>query len=100
MARVASPREAPGARLNESVTTGNCPWGLTARDALPDCIRTKVESGTGVPLVVAVAAFAVGAPEFAIVLAGRTYTSFIASGVLAKVGRTSNTTWTWFTCVK
>ena len=23
---VASPSETPGARLNESVTTGNCPW--------------------------------------------------------------------------
>src|SRR5271154_4503062 len=99
MARVASPREAPGARLNESVTTGNCPWWLTARGAFVDCIRTKVESGTGGPLVVAVAAFAVGAPELGIVLLGRTYTSFLASGVSAKLGRTSSTTWYWFNCV-
>src|SRR5271166_6372468 len=86
IALVASPKEAPGARLNESVTTGNCPWWLTARVALLDCIFMKVESGTGAPLVVAEAAFAVGAPEFGVVLAGRTYTSFIASGVLAKLG--------------
>src|ERR1039458_585568 len=99
MARVASPREAPGARLKESVTTGNCPWWLTARGVLVDCIFTKVESGTGAPLVAAVAAFAVGAPEFAMVLAGRMYTSFIASGVLAKFGITSSTTWYWFNCV-
>src|SRR6202041_3697684 len=100
MARVASPREAPGARLNESVTTGNCPWWLTARGALVVCDRTKVESGTGGPLVVAAAALAVGAPEAGVALLGRMYTSFIASGVLAKFGRTSSTTWYWFNCVK
>src|ERR1017187_9854732 len=93
MAFVASPREAPGARLNESVTTGNCPWWLTARGAFVVCIFTNVEIGTGGPLVVAAAAFAVGAPEFGVVLLGRMYTSFIASGVLAKFGMTSSTTW-------
>src|SRR5208282_5188492 len=92
MAFVASPNEAPGARLNDSVTTGNCPWWLTARGVLVVCIRTKVESGTGAPLVVDVAALAVGAPVVGAMLLGRTYTSFIASGVLAKFGRTSSTT--------
>src|SRR5208282_929113 len=100
IAFVASPREAPGARLNESVTTGNCPWWFTASGVFVDCIRTNVERGTGAPLVVDVAALADGAPEFAMVLAGRTYISFIASGVLAKFGRTSSTTWYWFNCVK
>src|SRR5580704_18061636 len=92
IARVASPSEAPGARLNESVTTGNCPWWLTASGAFVVFIRTKVEIGTGGPLVAAAAALAVGAPELGVVLLGRTYTSFIASGVLAKLGRTSSTT--------
>src|SRR5271169_957015 len=100
IAFVASPSEAPGARLNDSVTTGNWPWWLTARGVLVDCIFMKVESGTGGPLVAAVAAFAVGAPEFGVVLLGRTYTSFIASGDLAKLGMTSSTTWYWFNCVK
>src|SRR5580693_6523590 len=100
IAFVASPSDAPGARLNESVTTGNCPWWLTARGVFTDCIFMKVESGTGAPLVVGTAALAVGAPEFGVVLLGRTYTSLIASGLLAKFGRTSSTTWYWFNCVK
>jgi hypothetical protein len=34
-------------------------------------MRVKAEIGTGAPLVVAVAALAVGAPEFGVVLLGR-----------------------------
>ena len=30
----ASPSEAPGARLNDTVTTGNCPWWLIASGAV------------------------------------------------------------------
>ena len=36
MASVAAPSEAFGARLKEIVTTGNCPWWLTASGALVD----------------------------------------------------------------
>src|SRR5580693_10151555 len=100
MAFVASPSEAPGARLNDSVTTGHCPWWLTARVVFVVRILTKAESGTGAPLVVDVAALPVGAPVVGVMLLGRTYISFIASGVLAKFGRTSSTTWYWFNCVK
>src|ERR1700677_3887934 len=63
-------------------------------------MRVNVEIGTGVPLVDAAAALAVGAPELGGVLPAGTYTSFIASGVWAKLGRTSRTTWYWFNCVK
>jgi hypothetical protein len=64
--------------------------------ALVVCIRTKVERGTGGPLETAAAALAVSAPELGVVLLGPTYTSFIASGAVAKFGRTSSTPWYWF----
>ena len=42
----ASPSETPGARLKESVTTGNWPWWLTASGAVPVSMRVKALSGT------------------------------------------------------
>src|SRR5579859_4699682 len=63
MALVASPNEDPGARLNDRVTTGNCPWWFTASAVLTDCMRVNAEIGTGAPLVVTAAPLAVGAPS-------------------------------------
>src|SRR5579862_2157874 len=46
----ASPSEASGARLKESVTTGNWPWWLMVMGALVSSIFVKAESGTCPPL--------------------------------------------------
>ena len=49
IARTASPSEAPGARLKDTVTTGNCPWWLTESGVLDVWTRVKAPSGTGPP---------------------------------------------------
>src|SRR5205823_1374977 len=49
-ALTASPSEAFGARLNESVTTGNWPWWLTVIGAFISSTWLKAESGTWPPL--------------------------------------------------
>src|SRR5271165_2811416 len=54
-ALTASPSEASGARLNESVTTGNCPWWFTVMGALDVSMWVKALSGTCPPLGNAVA---------------------------------------------
>src|ERR1017187_2491530 len=38
-----------GARLKESVTTGNCPWWLTVMGTEVICTVVKAESGTWLP---------------------------------------------------
>ena len=40
IAFTASPSEASGARLNETSTTGNCPWWLTASGAV-SCLDVR-----------------------------------------------------------
>ena len=50
IALVALPSDSPGARLNEIVTTGNCPWWLMASRAGIVSKWLKVESGTCCPL--------------------------------------------------
>ena len=45
----ASPSDTPGARLNESVTTGNCPWWFTASGAGVVSMRVNWLIGTIVP---------------------------------------------------
>ena len=47
----AAPSEAPGARLKETVTTGNCPWWLTASGVVVSSTRVKAPSGTEPPVV-------------------------------------------------
>ena len=47
MALTASPSDAPGSRLNESVMAGNCPWWFTARGAPQRPKPASAESGTG-----------------------------------------------------
>src|SRR5580698_202185 len=56
IARVASPSDALGARLNEIVTTGNCPWWFTesAADRVSKCVN--VLSGTALPFTAVTAA--------------------------------------------
>jgi len=49
IARVAWPRDTPGARLNEIVTAGNWPWWLTDSGAAPVSSRVKVVRGTWLP---------------------------------------------------
>src|SRR5579863_8309425 len=49
IAVVASPSEAFGAKLNEIVTTGNCPWWLIARGAVVDSKCVNALSGTAAP---------------------------------------------------
>src|SRR5579859_143666 len=50
MAFVASPSDAPGARLKDKVTTGNCPWWLIA-SAVVRCSKwEKALNGTAEPL--------------------------------------------------
>src|ERR1019366_1950984 len=49
IASVASPREAPGARLKEIVTTGNCPWRLTDSGAFCASKWVKALRGTAPP---------------------------------------------------
>ena len=46
----ASPSDSPGARLNEIVTAGNCPWWLIASGAVVVATWTIALSGTGDPL--------------------------------------------------
>ena len=46
----ASPSEAPGARLKESVTTGNWPWWFTVMGAFISSTWVKAASGTCPPL--------------------------------------------------
>src|SRR5215469_2855936 len=46
MALTASPRAAPGAKLKETVTAGNCPWWLIARAVEPGSKRVKALRGT------------------------------------------------------
>src|ERR1700679_1117393 len=55
IALVASPRDAFGARVNDSVTTGNCPWWLTDSGAVLDSKCVKALSGTAAPFVLATA---------------------------------------------
>src|SRR5579859_3961582 len=50
MASMACPSEALGARLNERVTTGNCPWWFTVMGALISSKCVKAASGTWPPL--------------------------------------------------
>src|SRR5450755_4877599 len=52
---VASPSAAPGARLNDIVTAGNCPWWATASDVLvgPKC--ANADKGTCAPVEAGVA---------------------------------------------
>ena len=45
----ASPSDVPGARLNETVTTGNCPWWLMASGALAVSMVVNAPSGTAPP---------------------------------------------------
>src|ERR1022692_4207701 len=54
-ALTASPSEASGARLNESVTTGNWPWWFTVIGALDVSTCVKALSGTCPPFGNAVA---------------------------------------------
>ena len=65
IALVASPREAPGARLKEIVTTGNWPWWLMESGALADSKCVNVPSGTAAPLI-AVTAEGVAEPDVAV----------------------------------
>ena len=55
-AATAAPRAAPGARLNDSVTAGNCPWREITSGAVVGYARIMVSSGTatGCPAVVPV----------------------------------------------
>ena len=46
----ASPSEAPGARLKESVTTGNWPWWFTVMGTAFSSTRLKALSGTWPPV--------------------------------------------------
>ena len=46
MMLTASPSAAPGARLKESVTEGNCSWCAIASGAVVRVIWAKAESGT------------------------------------------------------
>ena len=48
-AETASPSETPGARLNDSVTTGNWPWWLIESGAVVSVTRVTVRSGTAPP---------------------------------------------------
>jgi hypothetical protein len=51
IAFVAAPRDAPGARLNETVTTGNWPWWFTDSGPLLISKCVNVLSGTAAPLI-------------------------------------------------
>ncbi len=46
MASMAWPSDTPGARLNDSVTHGNCPWWLTDSGSVPGVARAMARSGT------------------------------------------------------
>ncbi len=77
----ASPSDAPGARLNEIVTTGNCPWWLTASGAVVVSIWVKALSGTEPPVV------------------ERRKSSLRSAGPFWKAGLFSSTTRYWLSCV-
>ena len=47
MTRMACSSEAPGARLNESVTAGNWPWRVMASGAVVSRVSIIVLSGAG-----------------------------------------------------
>src|SRR5215475_4997119 len=49
-ASTASPSDAPGARLNESVITGNCPWWFTVMGAERYSTCVNALSGTCPPV--------------------------------------------------
>src|SRR5690242_9002773 len=49
-ALMASPSETPGARLKDSVTTGNCPWCVIAIGTATVCVLLKALSGITLPL--------------------------------------------------
>ena len=51
MAFTASPREAPGARLKDTVAVGNWPWWFTARGEVSVSMRVKALMGTEPPLL-------------------------------------------------
>src|ERR1700734_1074199 len=58
IASMAWPSEALSARLNETVTEGNWPWGLIESDSVPGSIRVKAPKGTpllGMELVLVLA---------------------------------------------
>src|SRR5271170_5054380 len=61
MAEIAPPNEAPGARLNDIVTAGNCPWWLIESASGTLSTRVNALRGTALGGAVAVAAFAVEA---------------------------------------
>ena len=46
MAFTASPSDSPGARLNEMVIAGNCPWWLIDREVVDDPSFVKALNGT------------------------------------------------------
>ncbi len=50
MALTAAPSEAPGCRLKESVTAGNCPWWTMVRGASSVFKLAKALSGTAWPV--------------------------------------------------
>src|SRR5262245_56020862 len=50
IALVAFPRDSPGARLKEIVTTGNCPWWLIASEVLDVEKWLNAARGTWVPV--------------------------------------------------
>lgn len=64
IALVASPSDAPGARLKEIVTTGNWPWWFTDSGAVRDSKCVNALSGTADPLS-AVTAAGLDEPVFA-----------------------------------
>ena len=45
----ASPSAAPGARLNDSVVAGNCPWCVTDSGVAVGWILAMLGSGTSCP---------------------------------------------------
>src|SRR5450631_2936497 len=45
MCCTATPSEAPGARLNDTVTTGNCPWWLIVREGTERSLRDGSRAG-------------------------------------------------------
>ena len=94
MASTASPREAPGARLNEIVTAGNCPWWAMTSGAARSCTLATVASGT----CAEPPAVELGAPP-ALGL-DRRYTPPSAAGAARNSSFTSSTTRYWLSCVK
>src|ERR1017187_8950859 len=73
----ASPRATPGARLNDSVTAGTCPWWVIASGAVGGAYRVNALSGTCVPS------------------RALTQIDLRLSGSCQYFGSTSITTWYW-----